>query len=59
MRVAQTSSNTATHGAMSVVPPLLTQEEIAARAYRHYLDWLRAEHEIECETDGQAMAEVP
>jgi len=44
---------------MSVVPPLLTQEEIAARAYRHYLDWLRAEHEIECETDGQAMAEVP
>ena len=50
MRVARTPSNTA---------PLLSQEEIAARAYRHYLDWLRAEREIECETDGQAMAEVP
>ena len=50
MRVAQTLSNPA---------PLLTQDEIAARAYRHYLDWLRAEREIECETDGQAMAEAP
>lgn len=59
MRVTDTLSSTAALGARPVVPPLLTQDEIAARAYRHYLDWLRAEREIECEAEGQAMAEVP
>jgi len=55
---------------MHPLPPVVpTHEQIAVRAYRHYLDrgmgsghdvedWLRAEGELQREFDGSRMAEA-